>query len=219
MPRDWRRGQKYQFLKDAGDLTTVGWQELKPDARDTWLTSNSDTEFAGFIAIGLKEAKASSDSNVPVIFQTYSLGVSTNRDSVVYDFDAERLAKRVKEFCDDYNAELHRWQKKGCPADLDAFLSTDKVKWSETLKRKLASGVEAKFSADKLGVSDYRPFTRQHLYYDSFAIDRPGNFKTVFPNAKAREENAVILVSTAGITFTILGFRCKRNPKSKLCLD
>jgi predicted helicase len=194
VPCDWRRGQKYQFLKDAGDLTTVQWQELKPDARDTWLTSNTDTEFAGFIAIGLKEAKASSGSNVPVIFQTYSLGVSTNRDSVVYDFNAERLAKRVEEFCDDYNAELHRWQKKGCPADLDAFLSTDKVKWSETLKRKLAGGVEAKFSADKLGVSDYRPFTRQHLYYDSFAIDRPGNFKTVFPNAKAREENAVILV-------------------------
>ena len=52
---------------------------------------------------------------MPTIFRTYSLGVSTNRDDVVYDFDARRLAKRVEQFADDYNAELNRWKTKAKP--------------------------------------------------------------------------------------------------------
>ena len=83
--------------------------------KHNWLTNKNDGEFAGFMPIGSKEYKARSNLGLPAIFRDYSLGVSTNRDSVVYDFDAERLAKRVEQFADDYNAELDRWRKKAKP--------------------------------------------------------------------------------------------------------
>jgi predicted helicase len=197
-PGDWRKEQKYEFLEEKETIAGVEWEELKPDAKNTWLTSDTDAEFAEFIPIGLKEAKGDAGANLPLIFRDYSLGVSTNRDSVVYDFDHDRLAQRVEKFCDDYNAELHRWQKKGCPKDLDAFLSTDNVKWSETLKRKLASGVEAEFAPQRITTSEYRPFVREYLYYDAFAIDRPGRFASIFPTDKATKENAAILIPPPG---------------------
>jgi predicted helicase len=194
--QDWRKEEKYDFLDQKGSISGVNWKKLKPDDKGNWITNDTDEEFEFFLPIGSKDAKAG--MSVPTIFRTYSLGVSTNRDSVVYDFDAKRLAKRVEQFADDYNAELHRWQKKGKPADVDNFVNYEKVKWSETLKRHLTDEVEADFSANKILKSFYRPFTEMELYYDLHFVDRPGMFDEVFPNKKAYKENSVLLVPSTG---------------------
>ncbi len=137
--RDWRKEQKYEFLEAKGDVRGVKWQKLTPDDKGNWLTNDTDEEFDAFLPIGSKEAKAG--TSVPTIFRTYSLGVSTNRDAVVYDFDAQRLVKRVEQFAEDYNAELHRWKTKPRAKDpkeliyIDSFVSYEKMKWSRNLKR------------------------------------------------------------------------------------
>ena len=199
VPVDWRKEQKYAFLERAETIAGVEWQELKPDAKNTWLTSDTDAEFAGFVPIGSKEAKADSGSNLPVIFRTYSLGVSTNRDSVVYDFDRERLARRVEQFCDSYNEELHRWQKKGAPNDIDGFVDYEKVKWSRNLKRWFKRGTELEFKRDAPRRALYRPFTSQELYFARAVIDEIGNMAEFFPNEKSEKENRVICVSDVGL--------------------
>jgi len=199
VPGDWRKEQKYGFLQKAGTIAGVEWQQLKPDAKNTWLTSGTDDEFAGFVPIGSKEARAGAALDLPVVFQKYSLGVSTNRDSVVYDFDRGRLARRVEKFCDDYNTELNRWQRKGAPKDLDAFLSTEKVKWSETLKRRLSSGIEAVFEETKIRDAQYRPFVAKRLFNDDLLIDRPSGSSDYFPTQSAEKENRVICVSDVGL--------------------
>lgn len=199
VPVDWRKEQKYEFLEKAEAITGVEWLELKPDAKNTWLTGDSDAEFAGFMPVGLKKAKADPGANLPVIFKTYSLGLSTNRDSVVYDFDRNQLAERVEKFCDDYNAELHRWQKNGGPKDLDAFLSTEKVKWSESLKRRLSAGGEADFAGSKIRPAQYRPFVAKLLFFDELLIDRLSGSPSYFPSEKAEKENRVICISDVGI--------------------
>jgi predicted helicase len=193
--QDWRKEEKYQFLEQKGSISGVKWNKLKPDDRGNWITNETDEEFEAFIPIGSKDAKAG--MSVPTIFHTYSLGVSTNRDSVVYDFDAKRLAKRVEQFADDYNAELHRWQTKAKPPEdtntasiyLDNFVRTEKVKWSETLKRHLREGREAEFSSGKILPASYRPFTAKHLYYSEVFVDRPGMFDEFFPIKRTVAEN------------------------------
>lgn len=97
---DWRKEDKYRFLEKTEHVGGVKWTELTPDKRGNWLTNDTDGEFEGFLPIGSKDAKAG--ALVPTIFRTYSLGVSTNRDAVVYDFDAARLTKRVEQFAEDY---------------------------------------------------------------------------------------------------------------------
>lgn len=201
--RDWRREKKYEFLKSKGHIKSIKWEKLEPDARGNWITNDTDGEFEAFLPLGSKEAKAG--TNTPTIFRTYSLGVSTNRDAVVYDFDAGSLAKRVAQFEEDYNSEVHRWQKKGKPSDLDAFVSYEKVKWSETLKRHLTEEHEARFSKDKICKSLYRPFTEMKLYYDAVFVDRPGKFDEFLPNQKATKENRLICLNvTVERPFTAL---------------
>lgn len=192
---DWRKEQKYEYLEKAGALAGVKWLKLTPDKKGSWLTNDTDKEFSEFLAVGSKEAKASASGAEQTIFDTYSLGVSTNRDAVVFDFDAQRLAKRVEKFTEDYNAELHRWQQKGRPANLDDFLDTSRVKWSETLKRHFANEWEADFSVKRLRQSLYRPFCSMWLYYDTKLNDRPGAFEDYFPSKGKNSENRLIAVN------------------------
>jgi predicted helicase len=178
---DWRKEQKYDLLERAKTIADIQWRELTPDAKNTWLTGEADAEFDGFVPIGSKEAKADATSKQPVIFQSYSLGVSTNRDSIVYDFDRDRLAHRVEGFCNDYNAELLRWINEGSPKELDSFLSTDRIKWSRDLKLKLSRRTEAAFSATQIRQALYRPFTIKWLYCDPVVVDRIGPAQAFFP--------------------------------------
>ena len=96
VPGDWRKEQKYQFLEKTGSVAGVKWTKLTPDDKGNWITNDTDEEFDTFLPIGSKEAKAKGGRDL-AIFKTYSLGVSTNRDAVVYDFDS----KHREEFSDD----------------------------------------------------------------------------------------------------------------------
>ena len=82
-----------------------------PDKRNTWLTEGLHAEFDTFIPMGNKAMKAAKGTATDVIFKTYSLGVSTNRDAWVYNFNRNRLAKNMSGMIENYNAEVARWDK------------------------------------------------------------------------------------------------------------
>ena len=206
LPDEWHRAKKFDFLKRMTHVGALKWRELRRDARCNWFPTKTDRGFQQLVPMGSKEVKANGNCGLPTVFRTYSLGVSTNRDLVVYDFDAERLAKRVEQFADDYNNEVHRWRKKAKPPKeraqlaqyLDDFVSYERVKWSETLKKKLTEGVEANFDPAQIRRALYRPFTGRYLYYGSPLIDRPGAFREVFPTPKAHQDNRVIITPGPG---------------------
>jgi predicted helicase len=192
VPVPWRKEEKYGFLEKSASVAGIKWKALKPDKKQNWITNKNDEEFGEFLAIGSKDAKANGNGSLPTVFRTYSLGVSTNRDDVAYDFDLETLAARVEEFADNYNAELHRWQKKGRPADVDNFVSYEKVKWSRDLKLKLEREIEITFDSKHICDALYRPYTRMKLYGAGPVIDRPGPAE-LFQKRKGRSGVGIAL--------------------------
>ena len=194
----WRKEEKYDFLNSKTSFGNVGWEEKIPDARHNWLTEGMSVDFESFLALGTRATKSLKKVDAQSIFKTFSLGVSTNRDSIVYDFDRQSLEGRVLQFCDDYNAETARYQQRGRPADLDTFVNYEQIQWSSTLKNHLRSGAYAEFDRAKIRTSLYRPFTRMSLYYDSILNDRPAHFQQILPNATAEPENLAICANTVG---------------------
>jgi predicted helicase len=191
----WRKEQKYDFLEQQAHSGQVAWQTITPDRKHNWLTAGLSDEFDTFIPIGTKEGRSAKSSDIQAIFKTFSLGVSTNRDGVVYDFNRQALESRIEQFCENYNAETLRYQQKGKPTDIDNFVSYTKVQWSSTLKSHAKRGTLAKFDSQKIRTSLYRPFTSLFLYYDSILNDRPAFFQQVFPNLDAETKNRVICVT------------------------
>ncbi len=82
--------------------------------------------------LGSKKSKARATWGLERSFRTYSLGVVHQPRCVVYDFDAEHLAKEVEQFIENYNAEVDRWRKKASRRrteavgqDIDNFVSNE----------------------------------------------------------------------------------------------
>lgn len=209
VPVAWRREEKYDFLTDSSSIAGVKWRTLNPDDKNNWLTNETDTEFLEFLPLGSKAAKATGSAGVPSVFRTYSLGVSTNRDAVVHDFDAAALSKRVERFADDYNAELARWRrqaKKVKPpkgrqellAYVDNFVSYETIKWSRNLKRWLRQDTEMKYSPKAMRTTMYRPFTEMRLHFQRMFVDEVASIGEFLPNRKAEQENLLLLVPSAG---------------------
>ncbi|MDO8541999.1 MAG: type ISP restriction/modification enzyme [Opitutaceae bacterium] len=181
---DWRKERKWKWLEEKQSVEGVKWRMLKPDERHTWLHDEESAGFGKLLPMGSKETKAIDSLDAHAIFRTYSLGVSTNRDSVVYDFDRERLATRVEQFADDYNSEVSRWQrKKPSTIELDGFLKTERIKWSRNLKSELKREKFFEFDKTKIRQVLYRPFTRRFLYLDDVAVDEPARSRVFSPES------------------------------------
>ncbi len=206
----WRRAEKYRFLDDASGYSGVKWRLLRPDSEHVWITEGLATDFRGFCPL----ARAS-ESELGV-FDTYSLGVSTNRDSVVYDFDRERLLERVEQFCEDYNAEVARYQQKARPKDIDGFVRYDKIKWSRNLKRDLRTHKLLDFRRDCCRVGLYRPFSSRQLYFDDIIVDEPGTNAKFLPNEAAEAANRVICVPSLGGRAAFWSLSSSRIPNLNL---
>ena len=167
---DVSKERTFAFLEENQHVGNIAWQELIPDKRHTWLTEGLHADFDAFIPMGNRVAKASAGDVEGTLFKTYSLGVSTNRDAWVYNFNRNALTENVQGMIKYYNAQTLEWvgTKNRSGVNLDDFVDSDpqKISWSEGLKRKLNGGQLAKFAESKLRHSLYRPFTKTNLFFD-----------------------------------------------------
>ena len=197
----WNKKQKFDFLNERGHIGNIDWQTIRPDVRYTWLTEGLHAEFDTFIPMGTKEAKVVTDAVVAVIFKTYSLGVSTNRDAWARNFNRNALAENMNRLIGTYNAEIDRWKRReNRDANVDDFVVYDntKIKWSRDLKLDLKRSRIAEYAEGKVKNSLYRPFTKSNLFFDRVMNEEVYSFPSIFPTPETEQENRVICVAGIG---------------------
>ncbi len=194
----WNKNRKFDFLNDSQHVGSIEWQTIQPNEQYTWLTEGLHAEFNTFIPMGSKEAKAEKGTAIDVIFKTYSLGVTTNRDAWTYNFNRETLTENVSRMVRTYNADIARWlQREDREANINDFVESDetKISWSEGLKLNLQRGKTADYSQENIRSALYRPFTKSHLYFDKMINERVREFPSIFPIPETEKENQVICVN------------------------
>jgi predicted helicase len=201
--QDWRKEQKYDFLDQQGDYRTIPWQEIEPDKKDNWLTQEMSQKFNSMIPLTNAESKTIKHESIDAIFNVLSIGINTARDNIVYGFDKKILYDRIKQFCNNYNAEVNRYLSANKPKDIDNFVDYVEIQWSSSLKSYLKQGKLVVPNANKIRMSSYRPFSLKFLYYDNILNHRPALFKVIFPNLECENENRLICLS-----FTERPFNC-----------
>src|SRR5882724_1329548 len=132
----WRKEQKYSYLDEKKHRGNVQWRQLRPDANHNWLVEGLEGAFQQLIALGTKEAKRARSGSAEAIFTSYSLGVATNRDEWVYDFNKDCLQEKVKTLIKNYNSEVARYGQLDEKTDVDSFVNTNPsfLKWTDRLK-------------------------------------------------------------------------------------
>ena len=183
------------FVSIAGITSTEGWKSVVPDRHGDWLGQRDD-RFGEYIVLGDKK------SDGLTLFENYSLGLGTNRDSWCYGSSKIAVTSQMARTIDLYNAELARFNstfteldKKARESKVVSFVNSDptKIAWSSSLVAKFASNVKGVYRQSAMVRSIYRPFTKQWLYYDRMFNHRVGQMPVIFPDAVA--ENLVIMVN------------------------
>jgi predicted helicase len=196
VPSEWTRYEKLEYLAGLGGHEAIEWRSLEPDGQHNWLRTNRADEWEAFLPIGSKETKASrAPDGLGAIFKTFSLGVSTNRDETAYGFSVGEVERRAHEFFEVYGDEVARYERRGRPADLDAFLDPPKLKWSRNLKRSLRNRDKAEFDSAHIRRSLYRPYVSKVLYFADIVVDELGQIPSFFPGQAAERENRAICLS------------------------
>lgn len=204
--------------KNADDklawLSQVRFDEIKfthitPDKNHNWL-NQTDNDFDELLPVVTKITKlAKSEVAEDAVFKLYSLGVQTNRDDWVYDFDKATLRKKVKYFADFYNAEIARFQKEkpekdGSTTEWLAALPTE-IKWTSELKSYLKKGENINYANNSITESLYRPFVNQFLCYQEIVIHRLYKIQSIFPSGKVGENKVIACRGVSANHFVVLG--------------
>ncbi|MFL6275233.1 MAG: type ISP restriction/modification enzyme [Blastocatellia bacterium] len=196
LEESWRKEQKYRYLEEQQQASTVNWQAVEPNPSHTWLSEGLRADFDYFVPLGTKEGKALKEQDT--IFKAFGHGCKTGRDAIVYNFSKSVLLSNVERFCDSYNAEVNRYLQKGKPKDLDNFLSYDAVKWSRNLKRGLLNQRIIEFDESKVRTGMFRAFAKAYQYFDDLLIDELGKSTSFFPTPLTEKENQLICVPGVG---------------------
>lgn len=185
--------QKLAVIRDFGSITGIdqenGWRQIVPDENNDWV-DQSNRIFDEFIRIGTKK----NDEKGPILFNLYSLGVSTNRDAWCFNSSRTSLSKHISSTIEFYNSEVERYVAEGNGTNVEKFakVDTSRISWTRGLRGLLSKGRKLEFSEEKAVLATYRPFERSWLYFDRQVIEMILQNPKFFPSPKA--ENLLITI-------------------------
>lgn len=177
-----------------------GWEAITPDGHGDWL-GQRDQSFDIYIPLGDK-SKGSQNK----LFESFSLGVATNRDTWAYNSSRIELTKNMTAMIAYYNQEADRFDgshansnKISREAAVSDFIDSDptKISWTRGLKGELVKGKRFAFNPVSICKSLYRPFNSQWQYYSRTFNEMVLLMPRIFPMG-SDGDNLVIQTSGVG---------------------
>jgi predicted helicase len=181
VPETWRKEDKLGWLVSQERFGNVDFVEVNYRQQGgAWIMSATHAAYSEYPPLGSKDTKSRKQDG-GAIFQTYSLGVKSNRDDIVYDFQSEPLLERMRSFTRMYNAALDALRREGSSTDLDEFVLKYPISWDGSLKDRLLAFQQAHPSDSCERNSLYRPFTKKRLFFYSLFLNRQYLQRRIFP--------------------------------------
>ena len=192
-----RKEDRYKLLENAKNVYGVEWNEVIPDKNYVWLNKGMQDDWDSLLLMGNKESKV---GNKVAIFKLYSNGISSSRDSWVYNRSSKMLENNIEKFHNNYNYELYRLKNKVTINNIDDLVNNDDsfIKWSDRLKDALLKNKELIFDKRKIQKAIYRPFYNQYVYFDDLLIHRRYQQHKIFPIYSNKLNNFCICITSIG---------------------
>ncbi len=172
LPAEFSGDEKLSILANTS-LKAMSLAAIEPDKMHNWIDLSPD--LGALLILGDKQTKLSKrDINDRAIFKLYSLGVVTNRDEWVYDFNRPDLVRKVIKFIDHYN-EIATTPAKSKSATFDTG-----IKWTRAVKREALQGVKYEYSDKVIRPCLFRPFVSKYLYFDRHLNEMQYQLPSIF---------------------------------------
>ena len=165
------------------------FEKITPDSKHNWL-NKIDADFEKMLPVANRQTRfARATDDEESMFAGYSMGVSTNRDDWVYDFDMHSLRDKALFFSDTYNEFLDTDDKSFDPV----------IKWSRDLRNEFGRGRRIVFSDANRIRSLYRPFVVKQHFADFIINDvLTRNHYGMFGSDLKQDNRVICFQATAG---------------------
>ena len=186
------REAKLAIVASAIDGEPFEWDLLRPDKHGDWLNQRDESWYE-FAPMGLSKLKSPFG-----IFEIWSSGVITHRDTWMYSFSRSALESQVKTLADYFNKQIEKHRPNITHKDeAESVVDKDpmKIKWDKKLYDRVYDA--EKIVVEQAGVthSTYRPFCKEWLYYDDKINWSHYQLSKLFPTVE--HENVYIAFTTS----------------------
>ncbi len=186
--------EKLDTIKAFGSIGGIrkknGWTQLIPNEQHDWIDQRDDT-FSAFMKAGEKKG-----SEV-TLFETYSMGIKSNRDDWVYNFSKADLKRNVSQMFETFSSERDRLANSQAEEIADLVTrDSHKIKWTTDVIADLKKDKFFSFASDFVESAIYRPFQKMWWYSDPSWNWTRHLMPSFFPSSKVN--NLAISVSGVG---------------------
>jgi len=185
-PTDIRatRDEKLAYLNDH-PFKDISFEFIRPDKNNNWINL-PDNDFESLLPLYNPSQS---------LFKYDGLGISTNRDEWVYDFNIDILQKKLNFFIANYSKLLTDNDRK----------YPDIIKWSRDLKNKFNNKKAILFDDNNIIKLSYRPFIKKFFFANKILIDRLTENHISFLGEQYNKPNFLINVNhTSSKDFNII---------------
>ncbi|MFM5946118.1 MAG: type ISP restriction/modification enzyme, partial [Dolichospermum sp.] len=124
----------------------------------------------------------------------------TSRDDWNYDISQNNLTNKINYFYNIYYQEQLRWEESNNlnhpKISINDFVDRN-IKWTSELEQHLIRGSKLEYNSNCLSIGLYRPYFKQHLYYDKIIVHRLYQQDSIFP-INSNCENLIITFTDTG---------------------
>ena len=167
------------------------WQPITPNEAGDWINQR-DERFDTFLPLGDKK------SDGETLFETFSMGVKTNRDAWCYNASKGKLESNMGKMIDFYNTEVERFEHSGGTIEPAEFVDKDarRISWNRSLRNDLKKGRRHSLIVADIRRGIYRPYFANHLYFNQSLVNDVALIPRIFPHSSCG--NKVIAVTGTG---------------------
>jgi len=184
-----KREDKLKILRNRRSVESrdMHWTILEPNEHGDWVSQRSDL-FGTMILLGDKKDKNQKETFFEPV---YSPALQTNRDAWVYNYSQNTLEDNVKRAIKFYNAQCDI-VKNGGSITYDSL----QFSWASSTEAAVKKGHKFSFEAGQITDAQYRPYSKQRVYFSKQLNHRPGMMPSIFPTDEL--SNLVIQVPSIG---------------------
>lgn len=186
-----KRQEKLKILRKTESVKHFSdWQIITANEYYDWIKQRSD-DFKMFYPLGSKDVRVGNADNS--IFRLYSRGLSTGRDSYIYNFSRDICAEKAQLMTQDYITALSELQQNpGLTVNEVTTRNSANIKWDDDLKSNLMQQKMTEFDINYIRKGVYRPFMATNCYADYIFVQRKYQMDKIFPNSSS--ENRMICI-------------------------
>lgn len=156
------RENKLAIAQELAQEREVEWTDIVPDKHGDWFDQR-DPAWNGFPPLGV-----SKHSGPLGIFEIWSCGPDTHRDSWVCNSSSEALSKNMETAVEFFNSQSLLYSKRDTNVSVNDVVEYDqkKIKWDKALFNAVERGARYSFDPTLICEYAYRPFFKQRFYRD-----------------------------------------------------